>query len=355
MSLPRYGLAAIVKDETAVLRAGLESLRPLIGYWVIADTGSTDGTQELVREVLGDIPGELLERPWVDFGHNRSEVFAAIRGKCDWYFAHDADMVWEVDPGFEPDPAVEAYLIQMGDRSLSWRLPLLHRGDLPWVSIGACHEYSALEGDRPFLRRPTDAVRVTMPAHLSRKSEEKSRWYLSLLLADHERRPDDERVVYFIGQAYAALGDRPQARAWYARRAGMGGSPEEVYYAAFQAAMLADDWPTRAAEFMAAWEVRPSRWEALNALCRELNHRGLHQVAYRLTEGEFPVSDDVSFVHPWVSEWGMTLERSIAAYWTGRVDECRVLSERLLARDDIPEDVRTAVTWNLLACTEEAA
>ena len=57
-------LFMIVKDEVHVLRRCLESVRPHIDQWAIIDTGSTDGTQDLVREVYKDLPGVLVERPW---------------------------------------------------------------------------------------------------------------------------------------------------------------------------------------------------------------------------------------------------------------------------------------------------
>lgn len=55
----------IVKDESAVIERSLRSVRGLIDYWVICDTGSTDGTQALIRAALEGIPGELHEREWV--------------------------------------------------------------------------------------------------------------------------------------------------------------------------------------------------------------------------------------------------------------------------------------------------
>jgi len=353
--MPKYGLVMMCKDEAAVVGDCLASLRPYIGAWTVLDTGSTDGTQDIIRAALAGIPGTLVEEPFVDFGTSRTRSFELARGTADWLFATDADMVWTIDPDFEPDPATDAYALAMGDANLTWRLPLIHRGDLPWVSIGACHEYSALEGGVQPVRTPTDKVRIRMPQHAARRSEAKSRWYLDLLLGWHEEHPDDERTVFFIGQAYLSLGDRENARQYYGKRAGMRGAPDETYYAAYMAAMLAEEGAKRQSELLAAWEFRPERWEALNAYCRELNHSGLHQAVYRLTAGEFPPSDDMSFVHPWVSEWGMTLERTIACYWTGHLDECRELAARLLARDDLPEDVRAAVRWHLDACDEAVA
>ena len=74
-----------------VIRRCLASVRPWIDAWAIVDTGSTDGTQDLVREALAGIPGELFERPWVDFGHNRSEAIALAERRSDYLLFLDAD------------------------------------------------------------------------------------------------------------------------------------------------------------------------------------------------------------------------------------------------------------------------
>ena len=93
-------LSMIVKNEASVIRRCLESVRPLIDYWIIVDTGSVDGTQDIIREFFQDIPGELHERPWVDFAHNRSEALALARNHGDYSLIIDADDVLELPPGF---------------------------------------------------------------------------------------------------------------------------------------------------------------------------------------------------------------------------------------------------------------
>src|SRR5436190_21012115 len=89
---PSICLCMIVKNEANVLARCLASCRELIDYWVICDTGSTDGTQELIRHELAGTPGELHEHEWVDFGHNRSELMKLARGKADYLLLIDADM-----------------------------------------------------------------------------------------------------------------------------------------------------------------------------------------------------------------------------------------------------------------------
>ena len=37
------------------------------------------------------IPGELHERPWVDFGHNRQEALLLAKGKGDYLLFLDRD------------------------------------------------------------------------------------------------------------------------------------------------------------------------------------------------------------------------------------------------------------------------
>jgi glycosyltransferase involved in cell wall biosynthesis len=90
---PAICLNIIVRSEAHIIHELLDSVAPHIRSWVIADTGSNDGTQDLIRNHTArlGIPGELYERPWRNFGHNRIEALDLAHGQGDYRWVIDAD------------------------------------------------------------------------------------------------------------------------------------------------------------------------------------------------------------------------------------------------------------------------
>ena len=88
-------LTMIVKNEVKTIQRCIESVEKFIDYWVIVDTGSTDGTQEIIQNLMKEkgIPGELHEREWVDYSTNRNQSLELAKGKADYRLIIDADDV----------------------------------------------------------------------------------------------------------------------------------------------------------------------------------------------------------------------------------------------------------------------
>src|SRR5713226_9278206 len=99
------GLCMIVKDEAQVILRCLQSVRPLIDYALIVDTGSTDGAQPIVMQYLAQerLRGEVIEEPWRDFATNRSFALAKLRERADIDYAlmMDADDTLVFADGFD--------------------------------------------------------------------------------------------------------------------------------------------------------------------------------------------------------------------------------------------------------------
>ena len=135
-------LSMIVKNEAPVISRCLASVIPIIDYWVIVDTGSDDGTQEAIRDFMRAIPGELHQRPWVDFAHNRTEALHLAKPHGHYTLIIDADDVLELAPKFRmPFLNADSYTLEIRHwELLYWRAQLV-RSSLPWRYEGVLHEF----------------------------------------------------------------------------------------------------------------------------------------------------------------------------------------------------------------------
>ncbi|MFF8945761.1 glycosyltransferase [Streptomyces sp. NPDC014864] len=336
----------IVKNESGVIERCLSSVRDLITTWVISDTGSTDGTQELIREALRGVPGELHSEPWVDFGHNRSLNIAHARGKADYLLLLDADLEVRQDGPLPPLTAASYMLRHEGD--LEYRIKRLVRGDIAWRYEGVTHEY--LTTDEPADQAKLDALVIVDHADGGSRHDKFER-DARLLSAELERDPDNPRTVFYLAQTKRDMGRAEEAIALYERRAAMGGWSEEVYYSRVQIGVLKagrGDWPGAMDALVQAWETRPHRLEACYELCSRLRVMGRYRTAYTFASAGLnrPVPDDLLFVSPWVYRWGMLFEFSISAYWVGDWAGSYQACDRLLAMPNVPDARRRQTLVN---------
>jgi glycosyltransferase involved in cell wall biosynthesis len=351
---PTIALCMIVRDEAPVIGRCLESVLPLIDSWQICDTGSCDSTREIIASTLGHLPGQLHERPWRDFGWNRTELMTLATGSADYLLLLDADMTldWR---GPLPPLQADAYLLRHAGE-LAYAIPRLVRGSRRWHYEGSTHEYLACDGQ--YDQTVLEALVVEHHADGGRRADKFAR-DATLLERDIARRPDDVRATFYLAQTYRDLGEDVRAIELYKRRAALGGWDEEVFYSVYQAGvLLARHDDDRATDMLlAAWQSRPHRAEPLYELVRLLRYRGLHRTAHRYARQavEIPYPDDLLFVHRWIYDWGLRFELAVASYWVGDVDTALTLSQALLAEARLPGEVEAAVRENISYCLAAGA
>jgi glycosyltransferase involved in cell wall biosynthesis len=349
-------LNMIVLNEAHVVREVLDSVAPFITSWVIVDTGSSDGTQELIRSHLADlgIPGELHERPWLNFGHNRSEALSLAKGFGDYIWVIDADDVVVGTPDFRGLTA-DVCSLRFGEGAgvTYWRWQLF-RDEVPWRYEGLVHEYAAC--DRPFTEARIDGDYYVDSRRLGARSLDPQKYARDrdLLLPEVERNPDDARSVFYLAQSYRDLGDTVNARKWYARRADIADDwDEERYCAMYEAAQamsrLDEPWPDVQDAYLRAWDFRPTRAEPLYAIAFHYRsherYRLGHLFAERAAEIPFPKEDSL-FVTADVYAWRAIDEQAVCASWLDKPAEAFTLCRRNLARDDISDDERKRIAGN---------
>ncbi|WP_405424184.1 glycosyltransferase [Streptomyces erythrochromogenes] len=345
----------IVKNEAAVIRRCLESVRPLIDTWVIVDTGSTDGTQEIIREFLGDLPGVLHERPWKGFDGSRSEAIDLARSSADYLLFVDADDVIEVDPGFRmPELTFDSYGIAVHHQPvIHWR-PALVSTRLPWKYVGVLHEY--LDCEAPFTRGVLEGFHIRIVGGGARQGEggdrEKYLRDAGILEKGLTDEPGNARYAFYLAQSWRDAGEPEKSLAAYDHRASMGGFAEEAFCARLYAARLAAGLRRPPAEvtdrYLRAHESRPGRAEALGDLARLCRLDGRFELAYLFARqaARIPRPEDILFVEFDWYEWRALDELAVAAYWVGAYEESLECCERLLREGGLPESQRERVGEN---------
>ena len=278
------GLSMLVRDEADTVRDAILQAAPVVGHVTVVDTGSEDGTAEIVRDVLREIPGTLHEREWRGFGENRTELLALSQGSADYHLMLDADHRLHVE-GDQPALDADAYLLCVRG-PLEWRLPLLTRDGHPFQYRGAAHSY--LSSDAPTRSEPLDWLSIDGGPGATRDKLERD---LQLLRQEHLDDPTNRRTVFYLAQTYRDL-DMPDQAIWFYRlRAEMGGWAEEVYCARYELGCLLSQhvsFAQGADQLLKAWRDRPGRVEALRALANAAN----------AVADKAPKPADVLFVRP---------------------------------------------------------
>ena len=74
MAVNKICLNMIVKNESKIIIRCFESLKSIVDYIIVTDTGSSDNTVELMNKYLVDnnIEGKIYYEPWKNFGYNRT-------------------------------------------------------------------------------------------------------------------------------------------------------------------------------------------------------------------------------------------------------------------------------------------
>jgi glycosyl transferase family 2 len=256
-------LVMIVKNEADTIERCLQAALPHIHGWTIVDTGSTDGTQNLIEETLRGVPGRLIQSDFRGFGPSRTEAMTLAKGTADYLLLLDADMVLHMP---DPLPALthDCYHGRIEGSSLDYTLPLLVKGDRDWSYHGVAHSYLACDG--PYTEHTLPGLSVD---DHSSTGPEKLKRDLELLSAEHARDPLDARTAFYLAQTYYDLDRFPEAIAAYRYRANLTGWDEETFYARYMLGVLLCEHVSAAdgiRELLAAWESRPQRIEPLRVI-----------------------------------------------------------------------------------------
>ncbi|MBS0625775.1 MAG: glycosyltransferase [Verrucomicrobia bacterium] len=348
-------LNMIVKNEAKVIKRCLTSVKPFIDYWVISDTGSTDGTQEIIREFMKDIPGELMERPWVDFSHNRNEVLRQSKGKGDFLLFIDGDEWLEIAPDFVmPNFEKDCYVasVRVSDGSVYQRV-LIINNRIPWEWKGVVHEdihptkingYEFLKG-LTNVSNTGDGYRSSDPKKYLKDAE--------VLKRAFEKEPDNCRYAYYLAQCYEEAQEYKLSLEMFQIRSKMKGWAEEIFYAFYKIGKLQQilGYPPEIFidSYCKAYQNRPTRAEPLHRLVNHYLTVKNYFLAYHVSKFalSLPRCTDCMLVEHPIYDYSIMFQVAESALYLGKFKEAHDLFVKLIANPKTPRDVKDWLQKNL--------
>ncbi|MEZ7615335.1 glycosyltransferase [Streptococcus sp. 27098_8_73] len=286
-------LNMIVKNEAHII---LETLQNLVNsitfdYWVISDTGSTDGTENLILNFFSEvgIPGELHKDEWQNFAYNRNLALNYARGKGDYILIFDADDFVEGSLKISTDLEADAYYLNFSDESgvLSFRRVALFKNNPEIYWRGVVHEFIELPEGASYgnLVGPYSVIARTRGA---RSLDDDKYYHDATALANavyNNQDPDLEpRYTFYCARSYRDAGLYQEALSWFKKRAVMtDGWSEEAYYSCLEIAQIYEN-EGRALEgreyLEKAIQINPNRAEAWSQLAKLYREAGQHHIAF---------------------------------------------------------------------------
>lgn len=339
----------IVKNETAVLGRLFASLKQVIDYYVIVDTGSTDGTPDFIKAEMAryGIDGQVYEHEWVNFGFNRNQALQYVYqiGYQGWVLFIDADEELGCsNPDFYKAlrPGV-SYQLEKHHNELRYRLPnLVDVSQTKWQWQGVVHEYLEHISGPEQLQPLSEAWIIYHSGEGARSQgvsvEQKFLRDAALLEAECQRQPNDARSRFYLAQSYHHAEHYEQGYQHYQLRAKMPGWVQETFVAQLRVGRLAVLLQKPDSEILQAYttafSMRPTRAEPLHDLAAWYRLRGAYTEAYQYAKQAslLPYPEDTLFVDKDIYDWRILDELAVAAYWVGQYAESKTASETLLTR-----------------------
>ncbi|TPJ75281.1 glycosyltransferase [Mesorhizobium sp. B2-5-13] len=357
------GLCMIVKNEAKVILQCLASALPLVDYVLVVDTGSGDGTQDIIRTFLTthNVNGAVIDEPWRDFAYNRTFALARLREveTVDYAMIIDADDTVVQDPGFDPIEFKsrmehDLYDIEVSHGGISFYRPQICRNRLPFSFKGVLHEY--LEAPPGNLTRETAKGFRVATGRGGARSQNPRKYQDDAAVLENALATETDpflvsRYTFYLAQSYRDCGEREKSLANYLERAELGFWDEEVYVSLLEAgnlmAALARPFDEVVAVFERATQVVPTRAEALHAASLYCRNQGRNAEGMEFARRGLDLTQPAGlFVQPWVYDHGLLDEFAVNAYWTGAYRESLDACLKLLASDKLPADMLKRVVAN---------
>lgn len=218
-------LCVMVKNGGKEFEEMLEKNLSIIDRWTILDTGSTDGTVEMVKRVLKNKKGRLYEEPFINFRESRNRCLELAGYSCKYNVMLDDTyvIVGELRDFLETvrsDQFSDSYSLMIKSDDVEYYSNRITKSRNNLRYIYTIHEVIQKDNNINVVI-PTSKCYVDdmRSSYMESRTMERKRYDLKCLFDMMEEYPDDPRHLYYIAQTYNLLNEKENAAEFFKRRA----------------------------------------------------------------------------------------------------------------------------------------
>ena len=366
--MPKLILNTIVKNESHCILTMLKSAIQISDAIIIADTGSTDGTQEMIRKFgeENNIPTYVFERPFDDFEKSRNfgmekarDVVKELGWNPDdcWTWWCDADETIVVDTKFNKNQFTkDLYMINTYIGQMKYTRNTFARVSKPFRFYGPIHEFIICD-DKNITSGLAENIHVDVKmigASWQGDIPTKYKNHAFVLEKYIDANRQDPRWIFYTAQSYhdsASIPDNKEENEerlrrsikYYRERVSRpDGYPEEIFYSQFRIGtimkVLEEPWNLTHQELLKAYSVDPLRGESIKAIIDYYLQVNEWNMAYLYTKfakvnfhGKNPYPTRLLFVDEALYVWKFAEAHAAACFYTNRMDEAKVNYQEIVS------------------------
>lgn len=340
-------LCVMAKNEQNIIGRMISSCVGVVDAVALADTGSTDGTIESVREVCRNhnLPLIVREDNFVDFSHNRNLALDNARSMAQklatesslgmseqWILLMDADHVFSTSSmenlktsipfNGKSDAETIAYYLKQKNGFLEYQNIRLVRADIIAHYEGRTHEYINVN-------RQQGSIKTIIHAWINDINDggcksDKSVRDKKMLFQELNDNPKNTRSMFYLANTLRDMGLGRDAEYWYEKRIKSGGWEEETYIAALERARLCLKRNAQGSleSLWALFASRPDRSEPLANICWQALNSGDHKRAVAIARlgTAIPMPKDGLFIESNVYAWQFHQALAIGCYKASEIE-----------------------------------
>lgn len=364
--MSKLALNFICKDESHVVERMLNSAKSITDLIVVNDTGSTDGTQDLIRKFgeENNIPTYVFERQFDNFENSRNHAMQKLRDvveELNWDpndvhgYWFDCDELLIIDKKFNKKQFTkDLYMINTYIGQMKYTRNTFFRVSKPFRWYGPVHEFIICD-DKTITSGLAENVHVDVKMEGASwkgniPAKYKSHAFELEKYIDENRK--DPRWIFYTAQSYhdsASTGDRLEDEErlrrsikYYNERLNRtDGYSEEIYYSQFRIGtiMMAIErpWSETHQALLKAYSIDPLRGESIKAIIDYYLKVGEWHNAYLYSKfakvnfhGKNPYPKRLLFVDQTLYEWKFLEAHAAASFYTGRMDEAKANYQEIL-------------------------